>query len=87
MLTVRLLGTIGNLAFIATIGLLIFSIFAGPQTVEGDPDGLIVSMTMPGYRGWVWTLSGISFGVGVLSAVLSGLCAAVVSWEYQISKD
>ncbi|GAB2681705.1 hypothetical protein [Aliiglaciecola aliphaticivorans] len=87
LLTVRLLGFIGNLALIASVGLLVFSIFAGPQTFAGDPSGLIVSMKTPGYRGVVWAMSGASFVVGVLCLISSGLCAAIVSWEYQKTKE
>ncbi len=86
LLASRLIGAIGYLAIVATLGLLILSIFAGPQTIAGDPNSPIVSMSTLGYREVVWSLSFTSFISGLICLSLSGLCAAVVSCEYKYTR-
>lgn len=86
LLTSRFLGFLGYLFILVSIGLLIFSIFAGPQIVSGDPNGPIVSMSVPGYRDVVWYFSLISFSSGLVCSVFGGLCAAVVSCEHKYTQ-
>jgi hypothetical protein len=83
LLASRFVGVIGYLAIVVAIGLLIFSIFAGPQIILGDPNSPIISMSTPGYREVVLSLSLASFISGSICLILSGLCAAVVSCEHK----
>lgn len=87
LLTARFVGFVGYLSIVVSLGLLVFSIFAGPQSIIGDPNSPVVSMSTPGYRSAVWALSIASFLIGLVCMILSGLCAAIVSFEHKYTKD
>lgn len=76
-------GFLGYLFFIATIALLFFSIFAGPQTIEGAPNSPFISMITPDYRMEIWRASFYILATSIASIIVSGLCTSVVSCEYK----
>ena len=87
LLAARALGIIGYLFAFLTISLWISSFFLGPKTIPVDPNGPIISMTWNGARGMAWLMSFGTISSALFFFVIGGLCAAVVSFEYNYTQS
>ncbi|RUO38651.1 hypothetical protein CWE13_03115 [Aliidiomarina shirensis] len=83
----RLICLLAYLLFAVTIFLIISIPFLGGETITRDMGGATMSFNTPDRSG-VAILGSIWSVVGALSLLaFSGLCAAVVSFEYKYTKS
>ncbi len=87
LLVSRIMGAIGYLVILVVIGMEILIFFTGPQTIYGLAGNPIISMPAPTHGGILLLTSLASIATAFSFFIISGLCAAVVSFEYKYTKE